>query len=179
MSEENQNVTEPPVRKGIRLRLKILALSIAVLVAIAAIAGFLLYKNHTKSSIVLPPHLTVSQQSDYLAYKGDYKGAQKITAGQVATAPNATAKADLYLQQATIALNAKNYADAKKYAQSAESLQPNDNTASVLGYIAAQTGDKATAKQYYQKAIDRLDKNADSYNASRQDYQTRLQELAQ
>ena len=176
MSEENQNVTEPPVRKGIRLRSKILALIIVVLAA-AAVTGYVFYKNQTKSNIVLPPHLTASQQSDYLAYKGDYRGAQKITARQVAEASSATAKAGLYLQQATTALNAKNYADAKKYAQSAESLQPNDNTASLLGYIAAQTGDKATAKQYYQKAIDRLDKNADSYNASRQDYQTRLQEL--
>lgn len=178
MSEENQNVTEPPVREGIRLRSKILALSTAVLVA-AAIGGFILYKNHTKSTIVLPPNLTLSQQSDYLAYKGDYKGAQKIIAGQVAKAPNATAKAGLYLQQATIALNAKNYADAKKYAQSAESLQPNDNTASLLGYIAAQTGNKATAKQYYQKAIDRLDKNAESYNGTLQAYQTSMQELGQ
>ena len=178
MSEENQNVTESPVRKGIRLRSKILALTVVGLV-VAAIVGFIVHNNQSKNQIVLPPHLTASQQSDYLAYKGDYNGAQKITAGQVAKAPNATVKAGLYLQQATIALNAKNYADSKKYAQDAESLQPNDNTAGLLGDIAAQTGDKATAKQYYQKAIDRLDKNADSYNTSRQDYQTRLQELGQ
>ena len=177
MSEENQNVTEPPARRGLRRRAKILVLGVGILL-VCAITGFVLYKNQTRNPVV-PPHLTASQQSDYLAYKGDYGAAQKIVAGQITKAPNSIAKAGLYLQQASIALNAKNYADAKIYAQAAESLQPNDNTASLLGYIAAQTGDKATAKQYYQKAIDRLDKDAKSYNASLQDYQTRLQELGQ
>lgn len=178
MSEENQKVTEPAVREGVRLRSKILMLSVAIVV-VAAIVGAVVYKNQTKNKIVLPPNLTASQQSDYLADKGDYGAAQKIVAGQITKAPNSTAKTGLYLQQATIALNAKNYADTKKYAQAAESLQPNDNTASLLGYVAAQTGDKATAKQYYQKAIDRLDKNAKSYNTSLQDYRTRLQEIDQ
>jgi len=178
MSEENQNATEPIVRKGIRPRSKILAIIAFVLVAVA-IAGFIIYEYQTRTKIVLPPHLTASQQSDYLANKGDYSAAQKIVVQQIAKAPNSTAKAGLYMQQATIALNAKNYVDAKKYAQAAESLQPGDNTASLLGYIASQTGDKAAAKQYYQKAIDRLDKTAESYNASLQDYQTHLQELGQ
>jgi len=176
MSEENQNLTEPIARKGTRRRAKIGALGIGIVV-ILAITGFAFYKNQTKTPV--PARLTARQQSDYLAYKGDYRGAQKTVADQITKASNTTTKSELYLQQVTIALNASNYVDAQKYAQAAESLQPNDNTASLLAYIAAQTGDKATAKQYYQKAIDRLDKNAESYNGSLQAYQTSMQEIGQ
>jgi tetratricopeptide (TPR) repeat protein len=154
---------------------------IALAIGLSTLA-YMIYsadKQVTSKPVVGSAPLTALQQSDSLAQTGDYSGAQKIVAEQIAKAPNATAKTGLYLQQASIALNAKNYTDAKKYAQAAESLQPNDNTASLLGDVAALTGDKATAKQYYQTAISRLDKTANSYNTSLQDYQARLQELGQ
>jgi tetratricopeptide (TPR) repeat protein len=153
---------------------------IALVIGMSTLAYMIHAANKPPAKpIVATAHLTAQQQSDYLAYKGDYSGAQATVAGEIAKAPNATDKAGLYLQQASIAMNAKNYTDAKKYAQAAEALQPSSNSAGLLGDIAALTGDKAAATSDYQEAIDRLDKNSSRYNTARQDYQARIQELGQ
>lgn len=170
---------EPSVASGtIAKSRKPLLLLGAILVVCLLVGIFFLYKASVqKKHPVIPAHLSVNQQSEYLAYKGDYNGSQKLLAAQIAKTSNKTVKAGLYLQAATIAINAKKYTDAKKYALSAESLQPTSNTAGVLGDIEAQMGDKAAAKKYYQLAISRLNKTAPDYSFNAQDYQERLKEL--
>jgi|GEM_PF-1480776 len=154
-----------------------------VIVAAVAFGALALYGHSKKAGtdqfqqIATHPTVTVSSKADELVQKGDYAGAQKLLDEERAKATNTQDKVASYLDQASIALNAGNYVDAQTYAVAANKLAPTANTTALLGYIAAQTGDKAAAKLYYQKAINMLDKKANDYNTSLNDYQAKLGEL--
>jgi uncharacterized membrane-anchored protein len=121
--------------------------------------------------------VTPASKADALARSGDYAGAQKSLEAEIAKTKDSKEKATLCLSQATIAMNAANYTDAKTYATAADKLTPTSNTAALLGSIAKQTGDKPAARTYYQQAIDRLDKKTAGYNRFLGAYTAHLQEL--
>jgi len=154
-----------------------------VIVAAVAFGALALY-GHSKTAntvqsqqIATHPAVTASSKADELVQKGDYAGAQKLLDEERAKTTNVQDQIALYLSQASVALNAGNYVDAQTYAVAANKLSPTANTAALLGYIAAQAGDKTAAKTYYQKAINMLDKKANNYNTSLNDYQAKLGEL--
>jgi Flp pilus assembly protein TadD len=153
----------------------------AVLIVVGVLLARLDVKNRQvdkQTAQVAPtPPITPSSQANSLALSGDYAGAQKLLDAARAKTEDSKSQAALYLSQATISLNSGNYTDAKTYATAADKLTPTPNTAALLGYIAAQTGDKVTARSFYQQAIDRLDKNANDYNTSLSDYKAKLQDL--
>lgn len=74
-----------------------------------------------------------------------------------------------YEQLATILFNNNQLTDAITAAKKAYSLNQTSDSAAFVGQIAQQMGDKQTAIQYYQYAVDRIDKN-DIYAQSDKTY---------
>ena len=169
----------------VRYNLKMTLVVSACLLLIAGLIAGAVQLRRSSSQAVVPkqsaqvavPPTTPDSKAYALAQKGDYIGAQKLLASEQATTKGSKNQAKVYLSQATLALNAEKYADAKIFASAADKLAPTPNTAALLGYIAAQTGEKPAAQALYQRAIDRLDKNANNYNTSLSDYTTKLQEI--
>jgi|GEM_PF-5853146 len=86
-------------------------------------------------------------------------------------------QASIYDQKASSALDIKDYTNAMTYAKKAESLAPSSDTAYLVALVAQSSGDKATAKQYLQTAISRVDKSVPTNQRIIQSYQHMLQEL--
>lgn len=158
---------------------RLLAAGLVLLLLVAG--GWFVMQQHRPKAA--PPAVTSNlftdlppaQRADALGASGNYAAAQALLAGQAATAPTKQAKADIYVQQATLALNASSSSDARHYAAAAEAAAPTDATASLVAKAAAASGDKTTARAYIQKALDRLDKKAPWYPRSFQEYQEQLQ----
>lgn len=171
-------------KRWLALSRPVIVVVIALIVIALSIIGVLLSRDDTAvksktpavQAVAVPP-VTSTSKADALAQSGDYAGAQKALEAEQTKVKDSKDRAALYLSQATIAMNAENYNDARTYAAAADRLTPTANTAALLGSIAAAAGDKAAAKVYYDQAIGRLNKKADNYNISLSDYKTRIEEL--
>jgi uncharacterized protein HemY len=115
-----------------------------------------------------------SQAYSY-ALSGDYATGQKVLDNEVAQAKTVEDKSVLYMTQASLAYNKGDYAQAKIYANQAESAKPTSASAGMLGDIAVKQHDTAAAKQYYQKAISRLDTHAPGSANQSRSYQKKLE----
>lgn len=120
--------------------------------------------------------LTPEEKYHYLASTGNYAGAEQVLEGQLAGADNPQAKAEIYLQQAYVAVQFKRYNDANSYANKALQL---DNGSSgpyvALSSIAQAQGDIAKAKTYMQEAISHLNKDAPQYDLQLRNYERQLE----
>ncbi|MDB5184317.1 MAG: hypothetical protein JWN38_125 [Candidatus Saccharibacteria bacterium] len=65
-------------------------------------------------------------------------------------------KAEIRLQEASIAYNAGKFADAKRYALEADKLHATVSSAQLVANAAEKSADKATAVKYYQLVLDRM-----------------------
>lgn len=83
-------------------------------------------------------------------------------------------KQGIYMTQASVAINAKKYDEAKNYALEAEKVMPTSSTAALLGDIAMDQSDKTAAAKYYQQALDRLNKQARNYPQLKSSYDAKL-----
>lgn len=169
-------------RSKTALRIKLVALGV-VIVLIAGLT-ILITTILTKKTVdttannkdsASQQNLTLEQQASKLAYEGKYTEAQQLLDTKVKASNDKSTQQEIYRQQATVAFNARNYKDALGYAQKAEAVKPVAGTADLLGQIAAAMGDKPAAQRYFQKAIDRLDPNAENYASAYRTYQKELQ----
>lgn len=111
--------------------------------------------NQSKNSIDLSK-FTPEQKANYYILQQDYSKAKMVYLSQLDAAKTKDEKADAYGSLAVLALDAHDYSQALDYAKKAEEFSPTYATAKTIGYVAQLKGDKQTARQYYQLAIDRL-----------------------
>lgn len=169
-------------RRRLTLRGRLIIVGVAI---VLLTAGVLLWANGVfdkkTDTAVKPAQNAASATTDAYkyAYGGDYSKAQQMASEQATSATNNDDKAFAYMTQASIALNAKKYDEAKQYAEKAEAAAPSDVTASLLGDIAMAQGDKATAAKDYQLALDRVDKSVKTNRQRIQSYQTKLKAAQQ
>lgn len=103
------------------------------------------------------PIIDAYARADELAFAGKYDEAQALLAQAVNAAVNPTDKARYILNRATLAYNQQKYQEALDFAKEAEKVSASSLTAQQIAENAEALGDKATARDYYQKAIDRYD----------------------
>lgn len=123
--------------------------------------------------------MTPEQKADYYVLKGQFSNAQAIYDAQLKAATTPQQKADAYTAKATTALSAKDYATARQLEAHADQLAPTAWTAQFLGDIAAAQGDKSAAANYYQTALNRLDKNSPTYGYEANKIQAKLDGVKQ
>lgn len=122
--------------------------------------------------------LNTTQQVQYLSDHGNYSAAQSLYSEQHAAAKNKEEKVEILFLQSSLALQARNLADAQKYADEAHQTDPKSNNAYVaLAQVAAAKGNKQLAKQDYEQATKLLDKNAANYNLMVFQYQSSIEAL--
>lgn len=111
----------------------------------------------TEAEKILGREQTVAEKADYLNQQGKYAEAQKLLADSGKSAANPKERSRILESQALLALNAKKYDEAMKYAKESESINPTVSSASMVALIAENSGDKATAITYYELVLARLD----------------------
>ncbi len=112
-------------------------------------------------------------QLDAMASKGDVTGSLKAYDSAIASASDATAKRELLLYKATVALNNKQYDVALAAAQAADSIKSDFNTLSAEAESYDGMNNYAKAIEYYQKAAD----DPTEFNFDKPFYQSRIAEL--
>ncbi len=167
-------------RRNIHRRLGGLGLA-CVLIVVALIAGAM-YAVHLHSDTVQKNNsetlrFTPKEQSQKQASLGDYDGAQKVLSEQISKAGSNKAKADIYLEQATLAINTQNYTDAMKYARQDEKVLPTSGSAELIAQVATLQGDKQLTRTYLNMALSRVDKNKAGSNLLVRQYQAELDGL--
>lgn len=118
--------------------------------------------NSSSGSNASTPKAVAQQtanDAETLVYDGNLQaGVQKLNNAIQNT--NDTSQQFIYYQQlATILFNNNQLADALTAAKKAYDLNQTSDSAAFVGQIAQQMGDKQTALQYYQYAVNRIDKN--------------------
>ena len=154
------------------LGLLLLALVVGILVLVVHRHG--VSPQASKQAAVIP--LTTEEKADQLSSKGGYSQGQALLHSELSSAATPAAKAMIYMQQTTLALNNKQYTDATQYAQSAESLLHSASTAELEGQVAAAAGDKKAAASYFNVAISRVTTSPIS-QVEVQQYQNELNSL--
>jgi len=162
-------------RRGLPGKVWLLGLVVLIIVA-GVIVGIYALAHHSDNPT---ENLTPRQQSEVYASNGNYAAAQRALAAQLAGPTSADAKATIYSEQVSVALNFKQYQQAQRYAQQAENLTHSAAAAEQLGYVAEAAGDKISAAKYYQLAIDRQSKlpQTPANQLIQRSYKTKLQEL--
>ena len=117
------------------------------------------------------PAEKTADNADKLAYDGNVQGGINELNNAI---KNTTDKNELftyYSRKATLLLNNNMLSDALVAAKQAYQIDQMSESASLVAQIAEQMGDKATAIEYYQNAIDHIDPT-DVYAKSDKDYYT-------
>jgi tetratricopeptide (TPR) repeat protein len=123
--------------------------------------------------------LTTEQKYHSLANQGKYGQAEQVLEDELAKAKTKNEKVAVYFQQSAVALQFKKYTDAQNYANKAVKLDPsNSNSYVALAQVAAAQEDKNTARNYWQQAINHLDKSKPQYNLTLRQYKTNIQGLS-
>jgi tetratricopeptide (TPR) repeat protein len=151
---------------GLNVRILLLILVCALVLAGAAGVTYVMLVPHDAKTPVRTNNnseLSARGQADKLSYEGDEPAAQKVLDVAAKAATTKEAKASIYIQQAVLAMNAKKYDDAMKYARLADTATPTSNTAELMARVAQEEKDVPAAKRYYQTALNRLDKTKPTY----------------
>jgi tetratricopeptide (TPR) repeat protein len=174
----NDNVFVGEVKqlpKRLNKRKNLLLLGIGAVIVICGLILVIANLSDRSATKKIDKSVSETAQDAYSsANKGDYVGAQQALDAKLANSSSNADKAQIYITQYTLALDAKKYDEAKDYADKAESVQPTDATAVLLGDIALQNKDTAEARKYYELAISRLNKDNRSYPSRLKTYQVKL-----
>lgn len=117
------------------------------------------------------PAEKTADNADKLAYEGNVQAGISELDNAI---KNTTDKNELftyYSRKATLLLNNNMLSDALIAAKQAYQINQISESASLVAQIAEQMGDKKTAIEYYQNAIDHIDQT-DVYAKSDKDYYT-------
>jgi len=159
------------------------SLSIIEAVLIVAIVGMLIflftYKgNASKTSITPPKGISLSQKAIFEEDHGQYDKAEDAWQSQLSSSSSKEDKINIYFEQASTAIQFKNYSDATNYANKAKALDPNSPVPYVaLANISLALGNKVQAKSYWQQAINNLNPNDPAYNIKLATYKHALESI--
>lgn len=169
------------MKKSQQLVIFIIAI-VVVAIGAAAAAIFLTKSNAPVSKVQsnpTPSQTTSSQQAatsktvndaTKLAYDGNLQaGVQKLSDAIKGTT-DTQQQFIYYSQLATLLLNANQLPAALDAAKKAYSLNAVSDSAALVGQIAQQMGDTATAVEYYKDAISHIDPNDNPYAKTDKDY---------
>lgn len=125
--------------------------------------------NQSAAQLQQTPAQKTADAADQLAYDGNVQGGVQELDNAI---KNTTDKNDLfmyYTRKATLLANNNQLSDALAAAKQAYQINQTSDSAALVAQIAEQMGDKATAIEYYQNAINHID-NTDPYAKSDTDY---------
>lgn len=154
-----------------------------VMIAVIACAAVVVYfvKDVPPKKVVtvyVPPHLTVSEQVQYLTNHNEYQAAEQIWQQQFSKANSIQTREEIYFSQVSTALHFKQYKDALHYAKTAETLDPKSPAPyTEFAQIAQDEGNNALAKSYWRQAINHLNPNQPGYNLIVSDYKENITSL--
>jgi tetratricopeptide (TPR) repeat protein len=100
-----------------------------------------------------------ADEADKLAYGGDVQGSVAALDEAIKNTNDAHSKFIYYSQKALILFNENKLDEALTAAKQAFELEKKQDAAAFVGQIARQKGDRATAIEYYKKAIELVDVN--------------------
>jgi tetratricopeptide (TPR) repeat protein len=172
-----------------RLHLRLWGLSLVVVVAVA-VATYGLIRHFTQNDTPATKTtqlaqqskkqkpLTPQQQAEQDVYNGNFSVAQKVFDTELSKATDKKAQSDLYLSKATVAVSAQDYAQARTYAEKADTLNHTSNTTLLLGNIAEAQGDKTAATGYYKAALSLLNKQSATYGYMANQIQAKIDEVS-
>lgn len=152
----------------------IMILVVAVITLVIAV-GLILYEQKPKT----PKISTFDLAYNTAVTIGNYSQGQQILDNAIKKSTNNQNTVNLYLQKATVAINAKHPDDAMQFAQKADSITPSSTTASMIADVAAAQGNKTLAIQWLNTTIQRLDKNSQGYRMDLEDIQQKIKDLSQ
>jgi tetratricopeptide (TPR) repeat protein len=133
-------------------------------------------KNQGSPMQATPAEKT-ADDADQLAYKGDVQaGVQKLDDAIKNTSDNQELFT-FYSRKATLLLNNNDLPGALEAAKKAYAISPGSESGALVAQIAEQMGDKATAVEYYQNAIDHIDKTDPYAKSDTEYYQSKIHEL--
>ena len=167
--------------KGDYTKIAKVVLGSALVIAAIAIGAYFIQSSKfatPKPKYYIPPHLTLNQQAQYLADHNQYQPAIQIYQQELASAKDTTTKLNTYFYMSALAMRFKDYGNAILYANEAKLIDSKSTTAYVaLAQIYTAEGNKTSAKQYWQQAINHLDPNQPGYNLIKLDYENSIASL--
>lgn len=130
--------------------------------------------NNSNSSSSAPqfqeqPAEKTADNADQLAYNGDVQGGIKELNNAIKNTTDKNELFTFYSRKATLLLNNNMLSDALIAAKQAYQINQTSESGALVAQIAEQMGDSKTAIEYYQNAIDHIDKS-DPYAKSDGDY---------
>jgi tetratricopeptide (TPR) repeat protein len=131
----------------------------------------------TGGSLQPTPAEKTADDADQLAYEGDVQGGVKKLDEAIQNTHDNEELFTFYSRKATLLLNNNELSGALDAAKKAYDLIPGSESGALVGQIAKQMGDKATAIAYYQKAIEHIDPTDPYAKTDKSDYQAIIAEL--
>jgi len=123
------------------------------------------------------PEVTPYSEAWAAAIEGDGTKAQQILDGQLRVAKTPEEKMAVYYQKMSAALNSEEYDQLLTIGEQAEGILQTDVTAKYMYNAYLAKGDKQEAKRWLQRAIDRLDKDNNSYERNLDELEDKMQDL--
>lgn len=113
--------------------------------------------NNGPSGFQTPSAEKTADSADQLAYEGDVQGGVQKLDDAIKNTTDNQELFTFYSRKATLLLNNNQLSDALEAAKKAYDLIPGSEAGALVGQIAQQMGNKTTAVDYYQKAIEHID----------------------
>lgn len=159
---------------GSKLRLVLIVVGVLVL-ATGGTFGYMKWKDHSHKTAQQTAASTklnaetktvgdASVKAEDLQNQGQTSQAVQSVQTQIAATTDPNSKAQLYILEATLYLNANDYANSLKAGQQAEKLSPSPGSAQIMAQSEAGLGDKTQAIADYQTAENRY-KQAGDYGS--------------
>lgn len=148
---------------------------VSILILLGVVAGIILYQQKPK----IPKISTFDLAYNTAVTTGNYARGQQILDDAIKKSTNNQNTANLYLQKATVAINAKHFDDAMQFAKKADNIIPTSTTANMIADAAAAQSNKTLATQWLNTTIQRLDKNSQGYQMDLEDIQQKIKYLSQ
>lgn len=158
---------------------RVLLILLIVAVAVACGAGAVyLYSNRDKNyggfrSSEEQKVFQTTQDLDKKAFEGNNSEALKGYDSAINETDDSNSKRNLLLSKAAAAMAAKQYDDALRAAQQADTIKSDHNSLGFIATIYDQMGDKAKAIDYYKRAAT----FKSEFNFESKRYELRAQEL--
>jgi len=173
-----------------RRRIIIFASIIVVIGAVSATIAILLSQHNTtttdnnktgnKTVTGLPPRSaaeTKADTADKAAFEGDVAGGVKQLDEAIQGTTNSEDQYIFYSRKATLLFNNNDLTGAMTAAKKAYELKKSSDSAAFVGQIAQKQGDKATAIDYYNKAIGLINQGDPYAKDDKQYYQSIVSQL--
>lgn len=155
---------------------------VLLLAFVAAVSFMVFYypTSRTNDSIEPPVDLAEArQQTISFQRTSDYEGGIALWENFLNQDRTPEEQAEAYQQIASFYLNQQDYQSALDNYRKAEDLNPESKYGLALATAktALHMNDKATAREYYQKAIEALDQSDPLYDANKASLEQKVQEL--